>query len=44
MENGEAGGQILIIRRILAEDQERRGLDDGFMDVVGTDTVVKLNI
>ena len=43
MENGQPRGEILIVRRILRNQVGSR-LNDGFVDVVGADAVVKLNM
>ena len=43
MKNGQTRGQILIVGRVL-RNQVGGGLDDGFVDVVGADAVVKLNV
>ncbi|MNE93937.1 hypothetical protein D3C80_1918470 [compost metagenome] len=43
MEDGEASGQILIVRCVTG-DQIGCGLDDGFMNIGGFDAVIKLNM
>ena len=43
MENRQARGQVLVIRRV-AGDKIRRRLDDGFMNIGGFDAVVELNV
>ena len=43
MEDGQARGEILVIRRF-AGDQVRGCLNDGFVDIGGFDAVVKLNV
>ena len=43
MEDGQARGEILVIRRF-AGDQVRRCLNDGFVDIGSFDAVVKLNV
>ncbi|CST29745.1 Uncharacterised protein [Shigella sonnei] len=43
MEDRQARGEILIIRRITG-DQVCGSLDNGFVDVRGLDTVIKLNV
>ncbi len=43
VEDRQAGGQILVIRRI-AGDKIRRGFDNGFVDVGRFDAVVELNV
>ena len=43
VENRQTRGEILIVGRILRNQVGRR-LDDGFVDVVGTDAVVKLDV
>ena len=43
VENRQTRGEILIVGRILRNQVGSR-LDNGFVDVVGTDTVVKLNM
>ena len=43
VENRQTRGEILIVGRILRNQVGSR-LDDGFVDVVGADAVVKLNV
>ncbi len=43
VEDRQARGEILIIRRITG-DQVCSSLDNGFVDVRGLDTVIKLNV
>ena len=43
MENGQACGQILVVGGV-GGNQIRRRLNDGFVNVVGADAVVKLNV
>ncbi|MNC36253.1 hypothetical protein D3C75_847660 [compost metagenome] len=43
VENRQTSSEVLIIRRI-AGDQIRRGFDDGFVDVRGSDAVIELDM
>ena len=43
VEDGQTGGHVLVIRALFG-DQVSSGLDDGFVDVGGTDTVIELDV
>ena len=43
VEDGQTGSHVLVIRTLLG-DQVSSGLDDGFVDIGGTDTVIELDV
>ena len=43
VEDGQTGGHVLVIRALLG-DKVSSGLDDGFVDVGGTDAVIELDV